>query len=136
MAGDHTLHRVTIRLFDIEAQKTFEQELESYDLRVKDRMDNPGSNEPWPQYPKPPEPMVNSRDPGQRGGDDGAPMAQVHPGRGGPFPLVGRDPCMEAPLDLDGNSQSEVKGHESVWQFNANDGELESSDASPFKLKR
>lgn len=134
MAGDHTLHRVTIRLFDIEAQKRFEQEVETYDLRVKDRMEQPGiSNEPWPAFPKQPDPMADSRDEGltKPGNAYATPHKIGNDYRGG-----SADPCLHGPLDFDGNSQSEVKGHESVWQFNANDGELESSDASPFKLKR
>jgi hypothetical protein len=124
---------VTIRLFDIEAQKTFEQEVETYDLRVKDRMDNPGaSNEPWPAFPKQPEPTVDSRDKGlTKPGNNFATPIGGNDFRGG-----AADPRSRDPLDFDGNSQSAVKGHESVWQFNANDGELESSDASPFKIKR
>lgn len=127
---------MTIRLFDVEKQDQFEREMETYDLRVKDRMENPGKMDtPWPQYPKPPDPMVDTR-------DKGLPLStsfnSVGPGSypGSPFPVVGRDLNMPAPLDFDGNSQSEVKGFKSTWQRNNLDDEMVSDDSSPFSTKK
>ena len=117
---------MTIRLFDIEAQKQFEREVETYDLRVKDRQENPGQVGEWPTYPKAPSPMVDSRDKGLPLSTSFNSVGPAYPGS--PFPVVGRDLCMPAPLDFDGNSQSEVKGFKSQWS-------CDEDAATPFKVK-
>lgn len=130
---DHTLQDVTIRLFDIEAQKTYEQEVETYDLRVKARMEEPGKmNDPWPQFPKAPEPIVDSRDEGTtKPGNFNLPLS------GGDYRGSTSDPRSRDQLDFDGNSQSEVKGWSSGWQDNyAEDGSVhEHRTSAPFKTK-
>lgn len=120
---------MTIKLFDIAAAKDYERELETYDLRIKAVS---GGTAPigveWPKYPKPPEPMVNSRDPGLRD--------NVAVGISGAYSGSTRDPQSTDALDFDGTSQSAVKGFESVWsaEYNA-DGSRKTSVAEPFSIK-
>ena len=110
---------MTIRLFDPSAQKKYEQELETYDLRSSERMKDPSASmkTPWPTYPQPPEAFADSKEEG------------VAPNRSGCFPTsIGfggsfsdpRNPAREA--DSDGNMQSEVEGYGV-------------EDVSPFKAK-
>ena len=123
---------MTIRLIDIEDQKRFHEEMETYNLRVQERMKNPGVDlGDWPRSPKQPEPMVDSRDKGAMPQNDYG-MGCLPMGPGGSK----RDPEFFDPLDFDGNSQSQVKGFASRWQRNDADGELESSDSSPFKTTK
>lgn len=98
---------MTIKLFDIAAAKDYERELETK---------------------QPPEPMINSRDPGLRD--------NVAVGISGPYLGSTRDPQSTDALDFDGTSQSAVKGFESVWsaEYNA-DGSRKTSVAEPFSIK-
>ncbi len=108
---------MTIRLFDPSAQKKYEQEMETYDLRSNARMKDMSSPAPWPTYPKPPEPFADSKEQG------------LVPPRAGCVPMGcgysggfadPRNPARE--IDMDGNSQSAVEG------FGV-------QDVSPFKTK-
>jgi hypothetical protein len=110
---------MTIRLFDPSAQKRYEQELETYDLRSNERMKDPSisSKVPWPSYPKAPEPFADSKEAG------------LVPPRNGCVPMGGgyagsaMDPRNIArEVDMDGNSQSAVEGYGV-------------EDVSPFKTK-
>jgi hypothetical protein len=114
---------VTIKLFDIEAQKRFEQEVETYDLRIKDRMDNPGSMAELPAYPKTPEPFADSRDPSltKSTGNGCVPCSPLGGGGGDLRSLDERE--------MDGTSQSEVKGFESRQNADADVG-------LPFSIKK
>ena len=89
---------MTIRLFDPSAQKKYEQELETYDLRSSERMKDPSASmkTPWPTYPQPPEAFADSKEEG------------VAPNRSGCFPTsIGfggsfsdpRNPAREADSD-------------------------------------
>ena len=122
---------MTIRLIDIEVQKRFEQERETYNLRVQDRMETPGKlDTPWPEFPKQPEPFVDSRDKGvePHNGNSPAKMVGNSDYRGST-----RDPNSFSALDFDGNSQSEVKGFETEWQCGS-DGSY--SNSAPFKTTK
>jgi hypothetical protein len=114
-------------MIDVEAQKTFEQELESYQLRVKARLEGSLSDAPWPQPPTPPPAMADSRDPG-------LPMSfastQLPSYMNAPS---GADLRAYATLDYDGTSQSVVKGFESSWQ-EGDDGKQTSK--LPFTIKK
>lgn len=124
---------MTIRLFDIAEQKRYRDEQETYNLRVQDRMKNPGESGEWPKSPKLPEAMVNSQDKGALPQNDyGMSGLAVPAGIGGMRP----DPNWYSPLDFDGNSQSEVKGFESGWQDNKDEeaGHAHRTSA-PFSLK-
>ncbi len=122
---------MTIKLFDIDAAKQYEREMETYDLRAKAMSDGsaPAGSE-WPKYPKPPAPMVDSRDKGLR--DAGAAAMGLAGGYSGST----RDPRSTDALDFDGTSQSVVKGFESVWNFELNaDGSRKTEVPEPFSIK-
>jgi len=124
---------VTIRLTDLDAQKRFEREVETYEKEAAARQ-NAMSAEPWPSYPKAPEPLVDSRDKGL--GNPNTYFNSVGPAYpGSSFSVVGRDLCMPAPLDFDGTSQSEVEGHESSWQAVNADGTRATMNHAPFDTK-
>jgi hypothetical protein len=119
---------VTIKLFDIEAQKQFRDEQETYNLRVKSRMENP-SDTPWPEYPKAPEPMIDSKDKGVLPMNGSAPCEISSGGM--------KDPNWFNPLDLDGNSHSEVDGFSTGWQDNHDSGTGHKHNTSaPFKVTK
>ena len=80
--------------------------------------------------PKPPAPMVDSRDKGLR--DAGAAAMGLAGGYSGST----RDPRSTDALDFDGTSQSVVKGFESVWNFELNaDGSRKTEVPEPFSIK-
>lgn len=116
---------MTIKLFDTLAQKEYQQELETYDARITAAQQAGGM---WPmdlQYPRPPEPMINSRDPGLD------PSSRNPGALSYPTPaLVGSDPRPMDPVDLDGTSQSNVKGFDSRWSTDHD------ADFSPFKTTK
>lgn len=102
------------------AQEKFEREQERYAERINNIP--PGS--PWPmdlRYPMPPEPMVDSMDPGLKA------LAQ-NPSAATPMGCGQGDPRPADKVDLDGTMQSAVKGYESKWSS------ARPADSSPFKL--
>lgn len=106
---------MTIRLLDLEAQQQFQDEVETYEARVKKLMDSPGR--PWPQdmhYPKMPEPLFDSRDPGltPKNSSFFGVTPALSGGSGADLRNVGTN-------DWDGNSQGEVEGYESKASFDA-----------------
>lgn len=108
---------MTIRLFDPSAQKRYEQELETYDLRSNERMKDPSITGPWPAYPKPPEAFADSK-------EQGVPSrSRCDVPVGGSFSGGFADPRNPArEFDRDGSSQSAIEG------FGV-------EDVSPFKTK-
>jgi hypothetical protein len=112
---------VTIKLYDIEAQKDYSKSWEKYEQQEQKAM-QVGSGVSWPQYPKPPEPMIDSR-------EKPAPLHPM-PSIAPMGPLSAVDPRPQGLIDFDGNSQSVVKGFESRWTS------CEDAPATPFTLKK
>lgn len=111
---------MTIKLFDIEAQKQYADELETFELRSQKAM-QPGSGVEWPQYPKAPEPFVDSREK-----QLGSMLSNAVPVSA----MTAADPRHRDVVDRDGTSQSEVEGFETRWSTD------EDAKAKPFALKR
>lgn len=120
--------RMTIRLFDTQAQAAYKKELESYAERVAEAQ-KPGAR--WPEdlkYPMAPEPMVSSRDKGLDALSRAPSLAA--PSSYGGAGLVNSDLRPMDPADLDGTSQQTPKGFDTAWSCD------EDASSKPFKLKK
>jgi hypothetical protein len=117
---------VTIKLFDVEEQKRFREELETYNTRVEEASkDGMPLGADWPAYPKPVEPFADSKDEGFRASD--------LPPSTSPSNAYSRPYVTPRDLDFMGTSQSEVKGFESGW---AKDDEGKRVKGLPFSIKK
>jgi hypothetical protein len=121
---------MTIRLIDVESQRRFRGEVEDYERALRERRESGDLSGPWPSFPQPPEPLVDSRD------ADAA---------SSPFSLGGlasygglQDGGIPAPhsLDRDGTSSKAPEGWESGWQDNKGPKGHDHRTTPPFKSKK
>lgn len=106
---------MTIRLISVEDQRRYRDEVEDYERVMRDRREKGDFMLPFPEFPKPPEPMVDSRD---EGCAPSSPFALGSLGTGAPLQDGGIPTRRD--LDRDGNSSGTPEG----W---------ESEQAKPFK---
>ncbi len=97
---------MTIRLFDVEAQRAYEKEWEGYEQREQAKL-KAGKFDFTPS-PRPPEPLVDSREP--RTAMHAMPTAEPML-----YPSVGRDMRNGNPIDKDGTSSKEQGGTAPRW---------------------
>lgn len=99
-----------IKLFDTEAERQYEEEVEKYRDRSEKLMEQ---GKPWPadmRFPQRPEPLADSQD----YGTDERPS---HHGFADPCgPMNGAVPQTDC-VDLDGTSQQNLAGFDSRWNF-------------------
>lgn len=119
---------MTIRLLDVDAQRRYRDEVETYERRSRERAEKGEWSLDLGPYPKPPEPMVDSR-------DREASATGINPFALGGFSTGLRDggPSSPDPLDRDGTSSEAPEGWESGWQEKT---EGVHRTTAPFKAKK
>lgn len=109
---------MTIRLFDPEAQARHREALEEHEAEIRRRREAGDFSSPWPEYPRPPAPMVDSRDEHLAGTSPFA-LGPMMPSGG---VLADAIPVVRT-LDRDGTAGCEPEG-------------FKSEQAKPFKSSR
>ncbi len=109
---------MTVRLFDVEAQRAYEKEWEQYEQREQAKVK--AGQLTYEPSPRPPEPMVDTREPR-------TPMHAMPTSATTLYPSTGQDMRNQTPIDKDGSAKTEPKGFETKWSA--------SNSGLPFSIK-